>query len=424
MNNIEYLLKFILNSTTLRITNIKPLATANSIETFKKKYSKTRIEQGFVADLSLPEAPIFNVPLGPGTEHTVFYCDLAVGQHVYASREYALQYHPPSPYESYIVNTSSVPLEQVIEDRDPSTYNYILRDTSRVLPLYEITFIYDRDLEARAKTQNFCEMCTTETAVMFCLAERASFCKSCDHSIHNNEFTMRHQRYYFSQVGTKEFIQCVFHPEILVDYFCQTCNIPVCTHCKIQGGHAMPPYSEHKLIPYLDACEKLKEMVEEGETKLYQEEEVLKNYVVDLKKEVCEFTKKVENIKNLINEEYKSVMNELQAIVKKRYQVINTVYVDKLAKLTEINRMKEYPRLMTSSTLIKEFKNIFDQRGKVQVGDLKKFKCEGIDLRGKLSLHESDNECVVRLASQDRTRKSIELNAGTRSDKLSWFNKK
>lgn len=84
-----------------------------------------------------------------------------------------------------------------------------------------------------SKRSDLCKRCQKNEANMFCVAERASFCKDCDHKLHYDFFTRRHLRHYFSKLGgSKKFFNCKDHPEIVVDYFCKECNIPLCTQCR------------------------------------------------------------------------------------------------------------------------------------------------------------------------------------------------
>ena len=42
--------------------------------------------------------------------------------------------------------------------------------------------------------------------------------------------------------------KCPIHPQIDVEFYCQTCEIPVCVHCKMVGSHSSGEMGSHKLI--------------------------------------------------------------------------------------------------------------------------------------------------------------------------------
>ena len=42
--------------------------------------------------------------------------------------------------------------------------------------------------------------------------------------------------------------KCPIHPQIDVEFYCQTCEIPVCVHCKMVGSHSYGEMGSHKLI--------------------------------------------------------------------------------------------------------------------------------------------------------------------------------
>ncbi|EJW04351.1 hypothetical protein EDEG_00136 [Edhazardia aedis USNM 41457] len=79
---------------------------------------------------------------------------------------------------------------------------YLVKDPARINVLYEVHFDYDLALE---RGKGLCEKCQQYPASMYCLAERASFCKYCDEGIHDNEFTKRHQMYYYESETKKKF---------------------------------------------------------------------------------------------------------------------------------------------------------------------------------------------------------------------------
>jgi hypothetical protein len=319
-------------------------------------------------------------------------------------------FQPPSQYDSFIVRSENSDLETLIDsDVDISKYSYIIKDRSRILPLYEVEFDYDKDLEERSKGFNTCEMCLSNNSIMFCLAERASFCKSCDLKIHNNEFTMRHKKYYFNQVGDKKFIHCGSHVDTLVDYFCEECCVPLCAQCKISGNHSSPPYSTHKLITYLQACDKLKERIYEEEEEVDEKSKTISEYLQGFKEEVDGFRMMIKNVRNKIDAEYKAAINELNSIVRKRYQIINAEYLEHMKNRSKCIRMKEYVERMDSAQLVKSFKGIQEQKKDICLGELSKFKCEKICLKGFLSLYGDEESDMRKEVYQPRIGKGGEL---------------
>lgn len=87
---------------------------------------------------------------------------------------------------------------------------------------------------------------------MFCQADAANLCKSCDKSMHTGKLASRHNRMPLDK-GPQSFSTCKTHVEKLVEFYCPTCNIPVCVNCKMIGHHSTGDSSRHKLVTVLEA---------------------------------------------------------------------------------------------------------------------------------------------------------------------------
>merc|ERR1711991_1210597 len=42
--------------------------------------------------------------------------------------------------------------------------------------------------------------------------------------------------------------KCPLHPNVDVEFYCKTCEMPVCVHCKMVGNHSSGEMGTHKLI--------------------------------------------------------------------------------------------------------------------------------------------------------------------------------
>ncbi|KAM0686726.1 hypothetical protein COBT_002048, partial [Conglomerata obtusa] len=263
---------------------------------------------------------------------------------------------PPTP------TSSKSPAEDLsTTEMDLTSFNYIIKDPSKVNMLYEVSFNYDRMLEQKQKGQ--CEMCQKNPAIMFCLAERASFCKYCEEGIHDNEFTRRHQRYYYDTPDKKKkFISCAFHYDSIVDFFCEVCNAPVCSLCKIHGNHSSPPFSGHKLIKFLDACDIIKEKMAFEESELCTISDHIRTNIQIFRADLEEFNKMVNLTRNKIESEYRNAVNELNCIVRKRFQIYNAIYIEKSIALERCERIHNYIKESEGGQNVKDYKTILEQK--------------------------------------------------------------
>jgi len=259
-NKVEFKLKFLLNSLTLKVLDVKDLSDPKNILSFNNRFCDSRKIQGFCSNMcEISTFPMMGVPITPNTKiHKVYLCEVAVGKSLFVSSEYAQTLDVPAGYESFMISQSDVRGFLTDHNVDVAMLSYVINDPSRVLPLYEVVFEYDEELERLSRKSFICHRCKRSQAVMFCPSERASFCADCDSQIHSDEFLKRHSRLYFSDVGQKKFICCAHHPTKVVEYFCETCMDPLCADCKITGSHSERDKYDHQIISFLSACQMLK----------------------------------------------------------------------------------------------------------------------------------------------------------------------
>jgi len=90
---------------------------------------------------------------------------------------------------------------------------------------------------------------------MFCAADAANLCASCDVKLHSaNKLASRHVRTAIGK-GTDVYGTCRIHSEKVVEFFCSECHTPVCVYCKMVGHHSTGENAKHKLVPVAEAYE-------------------------------------------------------------------------------------------------------------------------------------------------------------------------
>ncbi|KAI5189372.1 hypothetical protein NEMIN01_0435 [Nematocida minor] len=371
MDDIEYKLRFLLNSMTLVVDEIKVTDTSQMDRLqFLKKYKNQKMIHAFIkppvqASSGPTITPLIGVPIDTEQmKHKVLYCQIAVGTSLFTSEEYAMNCKTPHGYDSFIISENSEAIECVIslhkKSQSLSSYSYVVPDASRVLILAEVSFTYDKKLEDKSKNNDACEYCNSNTATSFCLAERAAFCDACDNYFHSNEFTQRHSRYYFNQVGKKRFLHCRDHKTVVVDYFCIDCSAPVCTQCRIGGtASGVPSHHNHKMISYIEACDELRNRIQENE----EMELVLrraKSSVSAVEEEIDGFEQEVDAIRSKLQYEYDTSMGILNDLVKRRYQKINAKYFEGKYLQEMAGRASAYPKEVDASVLVEKWKSIED----------------------------------------------------------------
>lgn len=390
MSHLEYSLKFILNSNTLQLDSSKEINSQSSVQQFNKKHDHLKIISAFIQKMpeGMCKVPVFSIDLGPDIKHKAYHVRVAVGSSILVSREYAMNCQS-GQYDSYIIYNEQYDPEHFINtDLTFDTiqqFRYVIKDLSRILVTHEVNFTYDRELERRSKSSNDCEMCLKNISIMFCLAERAAFCQSCDERVHFNEFTRRHKRYYFNQVGNTRFISCDYHTDTVVDFFCTKCEVPVCSQCKVSGNHSEHPFNGHKLIPYIEASDSLHAKMNELKASISKKEEEMHTSIKVFRNEVQGLRNMIMEVREKIENEYKSIMNELTSVIKTRFKAINAIYVQKSAVVLMAERIRHYAEHIPASIVVKAYKTMDEQKNSIVV-DTSIFKQDKIILKGNLSI--------------------------------------
>lgn len=400
MEEIEYKLRFLLNSTTLTVTDakIKDTSEIDQLQ-FLKKYKNQKIIYAFIKE-PVKDAPIstplVGVPINKTeTSHNLLYCKIAVGLSLYTSEEYAMNCKTPSGYDSFIISSNSEPIESVIsahrKSNSLSSYSYVIPDRSRVLVLADVSFNYDMKLEEKSKNNDVCEYCSTYTATSFCLAERAAFCGKCDEFFHSNGFTQRHSRYYFDKVGKKRFIHCKAHKSVVVDYFCVDCSVPVCTQCRI-GGAGLSVHTSHKMISYIEACDSLREQVKANKEMDLVIRRASKS-VSDVEREIEKFEGEIESIRSKIQYEYDTAISVLNDLVKRRYQKINGRYFSSKYLMEIGKRASVYPTEIDPSVLVEKWRAVKETNRSIsEIGVEEETKSPQIVVRGSITVETASGQ--------------------------------
>lgn len=131
------------------------------------------------------------------------------------------------------------------------SHEYFIKETSHALPRYLIQYEYDSKIESAARQKHKCDDCEKELAVVYCEADKAYLCKSCDINLHKTKISKLHSRKPIGE-GVDVFGTCKTHPSRQVQYFCSQCHEPVCIDCTIMGSHAKSEPGQHALVSVED----------------------------------------------------------------------------------------------------------------------------------------------------------------------------
>lgn len=418
-NTLEYKLKFMLDSMTLKLVDVKDIANKDRLYEFNDLYSNSTKLQLFCKNISTQTMfPVMGVPLATDdTIHTVTLCEVAFSQSIYVGKSFVDQGLPvPNGFDSLVTDMSE---NQVyLPGADLNKFQYVIADHTRIMPLYELTFEYDPVFEKNARNKNICHKCQKDEAIVYCPSERASFCGKCDEDVHSNSFLKRHERKYFAECGVSKFINCADHATKTVEFYCVDCGKPLCSYCKMTGEHGQIDFANHNIISFPEACNLHSKHVEETQ-------DVMDGHIKSVAEELIKFKSNgstsqanMSKIRSQLEREFKNLMLRLDNIESNKIQMYNANMIEMCRHEKLLNMMKIFPGELDPTDKVQYYKAIASQRQVNSYPNVAVEEFTPVELVGKISVKEpvntglrvsnsiSSDKCVqMRIEAQSRTNK-------------------
>ena len=134
-------------------------------------------------------------------------------------------------------------------DARSKSFTYKIFDSTNVLPMYKAEF--NNQTNSSSSTKRLCEECDQKDAEVYCINCEVYLCKDDDDLIHgdsSNDKTLKqifdHKR---EKVDKMKAGKCYFDLDKDVEFFCRTCNLPICAYCKVIGSHSKGNALDHVL---------------------------------------------------------------------------------------------------------------------------------------------------------------------------------
>eukprot|EP00931_Biecheleriopsis_adriatica_P055828 TRINITY_DN33083_c0_g1_i1.p1 TRINITY_DN33083_c0_g1~~TRINITY_DN33083_c0_g1_i1.p1 ORF type:complete len:508 (+),score=100.26 TRINITY_DN33083_c0_g1_i1:58-1581(+) len=165
----------------------------------------------------------------------------------------------PPEYDSFFVRHSPANEQEVDEEypgvlpRHVLHHEYLVRDPAQALPVYLVHFEFDPEMEELLALP-LCDSCGLQAALVYCEADDANLCRSCDNRIHSaNKLASRHIRVDINQRTNAPLGGCPDHPSVEADMFCVEERLPICGSCRKLGSHSAGEAKKHRLIGLWEA---------------------------------------------------------------------------------------------------------------------------------------------------------------------------
>ncbi|XP_048780277.2 E3 ubiquitin-protein ligase TRIM71-like [Ostrea edulis] len=193
-----------------------------------------------------------------------------------------------------------------------------------------------------------CDLCETVPLQSHCELCNINLCVNCVGK-HLSDLSKRHNVVPFLQrKATPNYHKCPDHADKHCEFYCEKCDIPVCSTCVTSGKHKGHEISD--ILEKLSAkTESLQKDLEELETKIYPRYEEM---VSNVQTEKAELERKYWKLTTDANEQGEILHREITAIVNQRKSAITemkTKQLDALNKNTEeiTQKMAELKQIMS-----------------------------------------------------------------------------
>jgi palmitoyltransferase len=278
-----------------------------------------------------------------------------------------------------INDTSSIELNNLI---NPPTAQYN-NNIPNINTLNPEAFKYYSALNPKREEQDMnealipkCDGCFENDAVVFCEDCDKNYCQKCDEQLHivpsyrnhvrksllnqegqnNSNDNMGNNNILFSPTSKT----CFLHNNEPIQYFCESCEEPICQKCQMIGPH------NNKLHKIISISESFK-------TKFIYINKIANKQLIDKYKEILKQIKALENIESEIKKNKNIIEREIRTEYSKHFENLNSVCGKKFAVINfESNNLQK--DLNDLSELVNYINDLINNESPDMINFLLKFK--------------------------------------------------
>lgn len=275
------------------------------------------------------------------TRKRMVLCKIAVGRAYNSTEDFAKIATIPEGYDSFVLDRERVHLNKDIDLTACEELEYILKDSTQILPTFVVVFEYNAEAERKSRQKSVCENCEHAPATVFCQADSANLCESCDSQLHASKLTCRHIRTPL-EAGPQTFSTCRHHPDKLVEFFCPTCSRPVCVHCKMVGHHSSGDAARHRLITVAEAFRGVSDTAKAADPLLQARKQRIEAQVGAVSERAMAIEANATQIQGQLEEIYKKALADLRGITKKKLNILKGDMVELHREAAEMRHLEAF----------------------------------------------------------------------------------
>eukprot|EP00949_MAST-11_sp_MAST-11-sp1_P000671 g671.t1 len=295
----------------------------------------------------------------------------------------------PSGYDSLLVSSSSSVVAEdgqssECEDEEESDAEYrteyLVFDPQQVLPKYMATFDYEGFHAHGAccgggsagASKRMCDICEGSPAELFCKADDAFLCVKCDAEVHSaNKIVAKHVRVPVETLksrrrmsglrkelgGTLDVFKsrCPVHASQHVEFFCPTCDIPVCIHCKMVGSHSSGEPGNHTLIGLDTAWKSAVDSSEQPDVALDACAQSIEHHIASIKEKREDVVRNSADVQKQIKSMADEALRKVQDAEKTKLAVLQAAELELTRKMDEIEWSECFLQMQKESLLPVDF---------------------------------------------------------------------
>ena len=329
-----------------------------------------------------------------------------------------------------IQDTSSMELNQLINPQSPRNHlnniNNINRqfnnNNNQVSPKTEILKYYDQFNYKPTDNNQLgnikCDGCFENEAIIYCNECNKCYCQKCDDQLHiipsfrnhnikqlnaMNNSTNNNNIFLLSINKT-----CFLHSNEEIQYFCESCEEPICQKCQMIGPHNN---KLHKIVSISDSFK----------NKFLYINKIAKKQLVGKYKQMLQQLKYLENLSKEIKTNKNYIEREIRAEYSKHFENLNSVCGKKFALINfESNNLQRDLNNMTE--LINYINDLRNNETPDMIGFLLKYKQLNNMIENSLSKPINKNvEININDFPRDVEKKQMMLNVYGQLENLSKY---
>ena len=274
-------------------------------------------------------------------------------------------------FENIRINdTSSIELNNLINPQSP-IYNNNLQNTDRFNYYDKIN---PKKNELNEQLNIKCDGCFENDALVFCEDCEKNYCQKCDEQLHIVPSYRNHARkqlipdnIFDDNMSNNNNIlfsptskTCFLHINESIQYFCESCEEPICQKCQMIGPHNN---KLHKIVSISDSFK----------TKFMYINKIANKRLVEKYKSMLKQIKYLENLENEIKNNKNVIEREIRTEYSKHFENLNSVCGKKFAVINfESNNLQK--DLNNITELVNYINELINNESPDMIGFLLKFK--------------------------------------------------